>query len=139
MNITTTLGLFFLFFELKGAKKGGWASLNRILGKIFLQAYTANYKGFKDKFLRVNSRKRFPQVMYVLDENYRFLIYWSNSPFPISGFDYDELNALEIRSLVILDVFRVVKVKDLLQMADDPEQISNFLGNTYMCLFLVLL
>lgn len=114
MNITTTLGLFFSFFELNGAKKGGWASLNRILGKSFLQAYTSNYKGFKDKFLWVKSRKRFPQVMYVLDENYRFLIYWLNSPLPISGFDYDELNALEIRSLVVLDVFMVVKVKDLL-------------------------
>lgn len=55
----------------------------------------------------------------------------------MSGFDYDMLNALETRALAILDAFRVVKVKDLLQMADDPEQISNFLGDAYMSLIIL--
>lgn len=50
----------------------------------------------------------------------------------ISSFDYDKLNALEIGALDILDAFQVVKVKDLLQMVEDPEQISNFLDNAYM-------
>lgn len=75
VDITPTLGLFLSFFELKGAEKRGWVSLNGILRKIFVQAYTTNYKGFKDKFLLVKSGKRFPQVMYALDGNYRFTVY----------------------------------------------------------------
>lgn len=35
-------------------------------------------------------------------------------------------------SFIILEVFRIVKVKDLLHMADDPKQISKFLGNAYI-------
>lgn len=89
MDITSTLGLFFSFFELKGMEKGGWVSLSRIMGKRFLQAYTTNYMGCKDKYLRVNSGKRCPRVMYVLGGNYRFPIYWSNNPLSVSGFDYD--------------------------------------------------
>lgn len=50
MDITHTLGLFFSFFELKGEEKGDWVSLSGILRKSLLQAYTTNYKGFKDKF-----------------------------------------------------------------------------------------
>lgn len=60
IDITPTLGLLFSFFELKGGEKRGWVSLSGILGKSFLQAYTTNYKGFKDKFLRVKSKKRCP-------------------------------------------------------------------------------
>lgn len=37
----------------------------------------------------------------------------------------------ELRSLVVLDDFQVVKVKDLLQMINDPEQISNLFGNVH--------
>lgn len=88
------MSTFGLFFELKGAEKGSWVSLSRIPGKIFLQAYTTNYKGFKDKFLRVKSGKRCPRVMYDLDGNYPFQIYWSDSPLLVSGFDYDKLNDL---------------------------------------------
>lgn len=54
----------------------------------------------------------------------------------MSGFDYDKLNALDARALAVLDVFRVVKVKDLLHMADDLEKISKSLGNAYTCLLL---
>lgn len=136
MDITPTLGLVFSFFKLKGVEKGGRVSLSRIPGRSFLQAYITNYKGFKDKFLRVKSGKRCPQVMYMLDGNYRFLIYWSDSPLSVFGFDYDKLSALEIRSLAVLDAFRIVKVKDLLQMAEDPEQIYDLLGNAYMFLFI---
>lgn len=50
----------------------------------------------------------------------------------MSAFNYDKLDDLEIRALAILDAFREVKVKDLLDMVDDPYQISNFLGNVYM-------
>lgn len=60
VDITPTLGLFFSFFELKGEKKGGWVSLSGILGKSFLQAYTTNYKGFKDNFFLVKSGERCP-------------------------------------------------------------------------------
>lgn len=52
----------------------------------------------------------------------------------MSDFDYDKLNALETQALSILDAFRVVKVKDLLHMSNDPEQISNILGNAYISL-----
>lgn len=55
--------------------------------------------------------------------------------FQFSGFNYDKLNALEIRALAVLEAFQLVKVKDLLHMAGDPEQISNFLGNAYICFF----
>lgn len=59
-----------------------------------------------------------------------------NNVMLMSDFDYDKLNALETRALAILDAFRVVKVKDLLKKADDPDQISNFLGKAYICLLL---
>lgn len=98
---------------MNGEEKGGWVSLNRITGKGFLQAYTTNYKSFKDKFLRVKSGKRCPQYMYALDDNYHITIYWSDNTFPVSGFDHDKLNALEIQALAVLDAFRVMKVKDL--------------------------
>lgn len=75
MNIISTLGLFFSFFELKGMDKGGWVSLSGIPGKRLLQAYTMNYKGFKDKFIWVKSGKRCPKVMYALDGAHRFPIY----------------------------------------------------------------
>lgn len=135
MDITPTLGLFFSFFELRGAEKGGSISLRGISRKNFLQAYTTNYKGFKDKFLWVKSGKRCPQVMYALDGHYHFPIYWSNNPLSISSFDYDKLNALKIWALAVFDSFRVVKVKDLLQMDEDPEQISSLLGNAYVSFF----
>lgn len=61
------------------------------------------------------------QVIYALDGSYNFSIYWSDNPLPISNFDYDKLNALEIRALAVLDAFWVVKVKDFLHMVDDPE------------------
>lgn len=86
MNITPTLGLFFSFFELKGAEQ--------TQRKSFLQAYTTNYKGFKDKFLWVKSGERCPSVIYVLDGNYRFSIYWSDNLLPVFDFDYDKFNAL---------------------------------------------
>lgn len=72
VSITHTLGLFFSFFELDEEDKGGWISLSGISGESFLQAYTTNYKGFKDKFLRVKSGERCPQVMYVLEGNIVF-------------------------------------------------------------------
>lgn len=62
-----------------------------------------------------------------------------DNPLSISSFDYDKLDDLEIRSLAVWDALWVMKVRDLLQMSDDPEQISNFLGNVYTCLFVVLL
>lgn len=92
--------------------KGGWVSLSGILGKSFLQAYTTNYNGFKDKFLRVENGERCPRVMYVLDRNYHFLIYLTDKLLSVSSFDYDKLNSLETRALAILDAFRVVKVKN---------------------------
>lgn len=113
IDILTTLDLFFSFFEIKGAVRGGWVSLNGILRKSFLQAYTTNYKGFKEKFLRVKNETRCPHVMYDLDGNHHFHIYWLDNPLPIFSFDYDKLNDLEIWSLAVLDVIRVVKVKDL--------------------------
>ena len=121
MDITPTFGLFFSCFKLKGAEKEGWISLCRILGKRFLQAYTTNYKGFKDQFLRVKSGEICPQVMYVLDGKNRLPIYWSDRPFSISSFDYGKLSTLEIRAFTVQDAFRVVKVKDLLHMIDDPK------------------
>lgn len=62
VDIIPTLGLFLSFFKLKGAEKGGWVSLIGIPGKSSLQAYTTNYKGFKDKFLQVKSGKRCPKL-----------------------------------------------------------------------------
>lgn len=73
--------------------------------------------------------------MYDLDGNYRFQIYWLDNPLRTSSFDYDKLNDLELRSLSVLDALWVVKVKDLLQMIDDPEQISNFLGNVHIFIY----
>lgn len=71
--------------------------------------------------------------MYMLDGNYHFSIYYLDSPFMVSGFGYDKLNTVEIRALVILDAFRVMKVKGLLHMVDDPDFFSKFHGNSYTC------
>ena len=62
VNIIPTLVLFFSFFEVKRADKGGWDSLSEIPEKSFLHAYTTNYKDFKDKFLQVKSEKRCPKL-----------------------------------------------------------------------------
>lgn len=59
--------------------------------------------------------------MYVLDGGHPFPIYWTDNPLSVSGFDYDKLDDSEIQALAILDSFRVVKVKDLINMTDDPE------------------
>lgn len=64
--------------------------------------------------------------MYALNVGHRFPIYWTNNLLSVSRFDYDKLH-----------VFRVVKVKDLLNMVDDLERISNFLGNAYMYLIIL--
>lgn len=53
INIESTIGLFFSFFEIKGVEKGDWIIISSLPGKSFLQVYTTNYKGFKDWFLRV--------------------------------------------------------------------------------------
>lgn len=106
MDITPTLGLFFSLFELTGAEKGGWVSLSRILRKSFLQAYTTNYKGFKDKFLRVKNEERYPRLCKLWTGTIAFLIYWLNNPLSVFGFDYDKLNALEIRALSVSNAFR---------------------------------
>lgn len=77
--------------------------------------------------------------MYALDGNYCFPIYWLDIPLSVFGFDYEKLNTLEIRALAVLDAFRVVKFKDLLHMANDPEQISKFISNAYICLLLLFI
>lgn len=59
--------------------------------------------------------------MYALDGDLRFPIYWTNNSLSMFDFDYDKLYALEIRALSILDALWIVKVKDLLIMANDPE------------------
>lgn len=75
--------------------------------------------------------------MYALDESHHFPIYWTNNPLHVSGFDYGKLNALEILTLAILDAFWVVKVQDLLNMVENSERMSNFLGNA--CMYLIIL
>lgn len=72
--------------------------------------------------------------MYVLDGGHCLPIYLTDNPLSVSSFNYDKLDALEIQALAILDAFQVVKVTDLVNMVDDPEQISNFLGNAYISL-----
>lgn len=76
--------------------------------------------------------------MYALDGSYRFSIYWSDNLLLVFDFDYDKMNALEVRSLVVSNAFQVVKVKDLLHMAEDSEQFYNFSGNAYMQFLLLL-
>lgn len=60
--------LILFFFEVKGVGKRRWISLNGIPGKCFLQVYTTNYKGFKDKFLRVKGGDKCPRLMFVLGD-----------------------------------------------------------------------
>lgn len=62
VDISSILGLIFSFFELKGVEKGGLVFFSGILRKSFLQAYTTNYKGFKDKFLQLKSGKGSPKL-----------------------------------------------------------------------------
>lgn len=48
IDIEPTLGLFFSFFEIKGVEKSGWVTISGLPEKSFFQAYTTNYKDFKD-------------------------------------------------------------------------------------------
>lgn len=57
--------------------------------------------------------------MYALDGNNLFPIYWMDNPLPVFGFDNEKLDALEVHNLAILDVFRVIKVWDLMNIVDD--------------------
>lgn len=72
--------------------------------------------------------------MYSLNGNYCFPIYWMNIPLPMFGFDHVKFDALEIRALVVLDAFQVVKLKDLLHIVDDLKKNYKLLGNAYICL-----
>lgn len=60
IGIKPTIGLFFSFFEIKGVEKRRWMTISGLLGKIFLQAYTTNYKGFKKRFLCIRYGPRCP-------------------------------------------------------------------------------
>lgn len=105
-------------------------TISGLPGKSFLQAYTTNYKGFKDRFLRIRCGPRCPQVIYALDESYHFPIYWTGNPLSVFRFDFDKLNDQEVRSLVILNSFCMMKVRDLLSLPG--EKIISFLGNDYL-------
>lgn len=49
------------------------------------------------------------------------------------GFEFDKLNTLEIKSLAILDTFRMMKVHDLLPLPE--EQVFPFLDNIHLFSF----
>lgn len=85
-------------------------TISSLPDKSFLQAYTTNYKVFKDRFLRIRCGPRCPQVIYTLDGSHLFLIYWTENPLSVTEFDFDKLNDQEVRSLAILDSFRMMKV-----------------------------
>lgn len=85
-------------------------TISGLLGKIFLQAYTTNYKSFKYRFLRIRCAPRCPQIIYVLDGSYLFPVYWIGVPLSVSGFDFYKLNNHEDIYLAILDSFCMMKV-----------------------------
>lgn len=66
VNIIITIGMFFSFYETNKVGKGGWISLNGLLGKSLFHVYSSNYyyykKGFKDMFLWIRGGDRCPQV-----------------------------------------------------------------------------
>lgn len=130
INIEPTIVGVFSFFEIEGVKNGGWVTLSGLPSKSFLQAYTTNYKLFKDWFIRIRCRPRCPQVIYALDKSYHFPIYWIGNPLSISKLNFNKLNNHEVRSLAILDSFGVIKVWDLLSIP--KEEIISLLGNDYL-------
>ena len=129
LSISPTVGLFFSFFEIKSAETGSWVAISGIPKRSFLQAYTSNFKGYKERFVRVRCGSRCPQVIYGADGHHRFPLYWTCDPLPISGFDYDSLSASETLSLEVLDSFRPIRVKELLALS--PEEVSDFLGKFF--------
>lgn len=130
IDIEPTIGLFFSFFEIKDVEKGRWVTINGLPGKSFLQAYTTNYKGFKDRFLCIRYGPRCPQVMYALDGSHHFPIYWTRNPLSVSEFDFDKLTDQEVKSLAILDSFHMMKVRYLLYSSD--YQMLYFWGNVLL-------
>lgn len=102
-------------------------TISRLPGKSFLQAYTTNYKGFKDQFLCIRCGPKYPQVIYTFDGSHQFPIYWTKNPLSVSGFYFYKLNDQEVRSLSILDSFCMMKGQDLLSLSED--QMLSFLGN----------
>src|ERR1044072_5036233 len=126
LMIAPIVGLFFSFFEIKNADLGSWVAISGIPKRSFLQAYTSNFKGYKERFLRVKCGSRCPQVIYGADGHHKFPLYWTNNPLPIFGFDYDSLNESETLSLEVLDCFRPNRGKDLLALP--PIEVPDFLG-----------
>ena len=122
-----TIGLFFSFVEVKGVDNRSWIQISGIPTRSFLQAYSSNYKNYKDRFVRVRCGPRCPQVLYVSDGHPRFPHYWTKNHLSITGFNYDKLSNSELSSLAVLDSFRMMKVKELLPLAND--QLLTYLGN----------
>lgn len=98
--------------------------LSGLPSKSFLQAYTTNYKGFKDQFLRIRCISRCPQVIYALDGSYHYPIHWTRNALSVSVFDFDKLNDHEVIFLAILDSFHMMKVRGLLSLPE--EEILSF-------------
>ena len=136
LSISPTIGLFFSFFEIKSTEPGNWVAISGIPKRSFLQAYTSNFKGYKERFLRVRCGPRCPYVIYGTDGHHKFPLYWTCDPLPISGFVYDRLSDSEILSLEILDSFRPIRVKDLLALS--PEEVPDFLGKNFWTIFILL-
>src|ERR1043165_5133256 len=132
--IAPTIVLFFSFFEIKNVDSGSWLAISGIPKRSFLQAYTSNFKGYKERFLRVKCGSRCPQVIYGADGHHKFPLYWTSDPLPISGFDYDSLNESETLSLEILDSFKPIRVKDLLALPS--KEVPDFLGKKFPTSFL---
>lgn len=76
------------------------------------------------------------QVLNALDGSHRSYIYWTEKPLPVFGFDFDNLNALKIKYLDILDSFLMMNVRDLLHLPE--EQVLPFLGNTHLFSFCII-
>ena len=126
LDVTSTIGLFFSFFEVKNVESKSWVAISGVPRNSFLQTYTTNYKGFKDRFLRVRCGPRCPQVIYATDGHMKFPLYWTTNPLPISRFNHDKLSDTETQSLQVLDSFLLFKVKDLLPLPD--KEALAFLG-----------
>lgn len=122
------MGIFFSFFESKGADKGRWISINGSPGKNFLRAYTSNYKDFNNQFVQIKGSEGCLKILYSLDGSRRFPLYWTEDSVSIVFYDYDKLNANEIQALSFMDSFSLMKTKDIMDKSNDQLTHLSFLG-----------
>ncbi|XP_057431497.1 uncharacterized protein LOC130724309 [Lotus japonicus] len=126
-KINPSARLFFCFFERMFSRKG-WVSLIRIPGKSILSLFTSSYKNFKTKYFRVKNSQDFPELIKDASGGYKFPLYWSSNPSPISVTDRSSLTPIERVHASFLETFPTLSSSDIINLGNKPVALRQYLA-----------